>query len=301
MRQSRAVLLAVCFTAAASAAAAQTRVVLLGTGTPNPDPARAGPAAAVVVGGSAYLVDAGAGVVRRAEAAHLRGIAELAEPNLRRVFLTHLHSDHTVGLPDLLLTPWVLERTVPLEVYGPRGTRAMLAHLTAAWVEDRRVRLDGLQPQNGTGQRVEAHDIEPGVVFRDSNVTVTAFRVSHGGFGDQALGYKFQTSDKSIVFSGDTRPSEAVVEACGGCDVLVHEVYSTAGFAGRPAAWQRYHAIMHTSSAELGALAARARPRVLVLTHLLLWGTTPEALVEEVRRGGFAGRIVAASDLEVIE
>src|SRR5204863_7453244 len=126
-------------------------VVLLGTGTPNADPDRSGPAVAIVVRGSVYLVDAGPGVVRRAEEARRRGVAALTQPNLKMVFLTHLHSDHTVGLPDLIFTPWVLDRTAPLEVFGPHGTRAMIAHLTAAFVEDVRVRLDGVQPQNKTG------------------------------------------------------------------------------------------------------------------------------------------------------
>ena len=118
MRQTAAALLLLGLTTAPLAA--QTKVVLLGTGTPNPDPERSGPSVAVVVNGAAYLVDAGPGVVRRAEAARERGVTELAQPNLKIVFLTHLHSDHTLGLPDLMLTPWVLERTAPLEVYGPR-------------------------------------------------------------------------------------------------------------------------------------------------------------------------------------
>ena len=127
-----------------------THLVLLGTGTPNADPDRSGPAVAVVVNGTAYLVDAGPGVVRRAAAAARRGISALAAPRLDRVFLTHLHSDHTVGLPDLLLTPWVLERERPLEVFGPRGTAEMTRHLVAAYDADIRRRIDGLQPQNPT-------------------------------------------------------------------------------------------------------------------------------------------------------
>jgi ribonuclease BN (tRNA processing enzyme) len=299
MRQSRPSALLVVLAAACTAPlAAQTRVVLLGTGSPNADPDRSGPAVAVVVNGSAYLVDAGPGVVRRAEAARRRGVAALAQPNLKIVFLTHLHSDHTLGLPDLIFTPWVLERTAPLEVYGPRGTRAMTAHLTAAYLEDQRVRLDGWQPQNRTGQQVHAHEVRPGEVFRDSNVTVTAFAVSHGSW-PEAYGYRFRTADRTIVISGDTRPSDAVVDACSGCDVLVHEVYATAGFAGRQSEWKRYHRYFHTSSTELAGLATRARPGLLVLYHQLLWGTTPEALIAEIRRAGYPGRVVSANDLDV--
>ena len=274
------------------------RVVLLGTGTPNADPDRSGPAVAVVINESAYLVDAGPGVVRRAAAAARNGIAALSAEKLTRVFITHLHSDHTVGLPDLLLTPWVLGRETPLDVYGPPGIDSMMGHLEAAYQEDIHQRIDGLQPQNATGWRATVHLVKPGVVYRDSNVTVTAFAVEHENW-PYAFGYRFASADRVIVISGDTRPTDAVVAACDGCDVLVHEVYSDAGFARRSPDWQRYHEQAHTSASALGALAARARPRLLVLYHLLLWGSTPEELVQEVRAGGFTGRIVAGKDLDV--
>src|SRR5918999_4420656 len=148
------------------AAAPSTRVVVLGTGTPNADPDRSGPGVAVVRGGDAYLVDAGPGVVRRAAAAHRGGVAALAADRLRVVFLTHLHSDHTLGLPDLILSPWVLERTEPLEVYGPPGTREMVDHLLAAYRADVRNRIDGLEPANETGWKVNVHEVSPGVVLR---------------------------------------------------------------------------------------------------------------------------------------
>ena len=98
----------------ASSAQQKTQIVMLGTGNPNPDPERSGPATAIVVSGASYLIDCGPGIVRRAAAAARRGIAELEASRLSIVFVTHLHSDHTVGLPDLMLTPWVLERRVPL-------------------------------------------------------------------------------------------------------------------------------------------------------------------------------------------
>ncbi len=275
-----------------------TRVVLLGTGTPNPDPERSGPAVAIVVNGSAYLVDAGPGVVRRAEAARRRGVAALAQPNLRIVFLTHLHSDHTLGLPDLLFSPWVLDRAAPLRVFGPRGTVAMVEQIREAWAEDVRIRLDGWQPQNRTGHVATAHDIRPGVVYADSNVRVIAVAVPHGTVRE-AYAYRFETADRVVVISGDTRASEAIVEACGGCDVLVHEAFSDAGFARLPPEWQRYHGHFHTSAAALAELATRARPGLLVLYHQLTWGGVPlDTLLAEVRRG-FAGRVVSGNDLDV--
>ena len=280
------------------AAAQATRVVLLGTGTPNPEPDRSGPSVAVVAGGRVYLVDAGPGVVRRAEAARRAGVAELTQPALATVFLTHLHSDHTLGLPDLMFSPWVLERTAPLEVYGPRGTRAMVDHLARAWAEDVRIRLDGWQPQNRTGHRARAHEVRPGLVYADSNVRVTAFAVPHGSVRE-AFGYRFETADRVIVISGDASFSEAVIEACNGCDVLVHEAYSDSGFTRLPPEWQRYHGYFHTSATDLARLATRARPGLLVLYHTLTWGGVPrERIVEEIRRG-YGGRVVLANDLDV--
>ena len=218
--------------------------------------------------------------------------------DLRIAFTTHLHSDHTVGLADLILTPWTLERTAPLELYGPPGIRAMANHVLAAYREDIQVRLHGGEPANKTGYKVNAHELKVGVVYRDANVTVTAFRVPHGEWRD-AFGYRFDTSDgRSIVISGDTGPTDAVITACHGCDVLIHEVYSTAGFAKRPVEWQRYHARYHTSSAELAEIATKARPGLLVLTHQLFWGTSEEDLLGEVRKG-YAGRVVSGRDLEV--
>ena len=129
-----------------------TRVVMLGTGTPNADPERSGPAVAIVVGNVAYLVDAGPGIVRRAaQAARDDSIPALAAPRLRRVFITHLHSDHTTGLPDLIFSPWVLGRAEPLEVFGPRGTKQMVDLLEQAYSEDVQIRLNGGEPSNKAG------------------------------------------------------------------------------------------------------------------------------------------------------
>ena len=201
-----------------------------------------------------------------------------------------------MGYADLILTPWVLEREDPLEVYGPPGTKAMTEHILAAYDEDIQIRLHGSQPQNATGIQVEVHEIEPGVIYRDDNVTVTAFAVRHGAW-DHAFGYRFQTADRTIVISGDTTPTDAVVEACNGCDVLVHEVYAKAGWDRRTPDWQAYHAAAHTSGVELGELAARAKPELLVLYHQLMWGATEEELLAEIRQS-FTGNVAFANDLE---
>ena len=273
--------------------------MVLGTGTPNPDPERSGPALAVVTGGRSYLVDAGPGIVRRArEAARDDSIVALAQPNLRIVFITHLHSDHTLGLPDLIFSPWVSDRVVPLEVYGPPGIKAMVDHLEAAYAEDVRVRTEGGQPHNANGYKVNVHEIQPGVVYRDSLVTVTAFVVPHGSW-TYAFGYRFDAKDRSIVISGDTGPSDAVANACHGCDVMVHEVYSAVGFAKIPPAWQRYHSRFHTSTYQVGDEATKSAPKLVVLVHqLYMGGTTDADLVAEVQTR-FSGRVISAKDLGV--
>ena len=287
----------VCAALANEPAPSPTRLVLLGTGTPNADPERSGPSVAVVAGGTPYIVDFGPGVVRRAAAAHRKGVEALAVKNLRLAFVTHLHSDHTTGYPDLIFSPWTLERDVPLQVYGPPGIEAMTRHIVAAYREDVHVRLEGLEPANSTGYRVRARDVRPGVIYRDPNVTVTAFAVRHGSWR-HAYGYRFEAKDRTIVISGDAAPSESIVEACRGCDVLLHEVYAEAGFRTRPPEWQRYHAAFHTSSRELGALASRARPKLLVLYHQLLWGTSPADVLKEIAQV-YAGAVAYGSDLDV--
>jgi ribonuclease BN (tRNA processing enzyme) len=278
-------------------AASRTQLVLLGTGTPNADPERFGPAVAIVVDDVPYLVDFGPGVVRRAAAAFARGIKGLDPKLLRTAFVTHLHSDHTAGYPDLIFTPAVLGRDAPLQVYGPRGIRTMTDHVMKAWAEDVDVRLHDLEPAKPAGYEVRAHEVKPGLVYKDDRVTVRAFAVPHGAW-KRSYAYRFDTPDRSIVVSGDSGPSDALVAACNGCDILVHEVYSTAGFATRPLEWQRYHRVYHTSSAELAALGRKARPGLLVLYHQLFWGSTDEALVAEVAQG-YQGKVVSGRDLDV--
>jgi ribonuclease BN (tRNA processing enzyme) len=269
----------------------RSHVILLGTGTPNADPARSGPAVAIVVDSNTYIVDAGPGIVRRAAA------AKIPMTSLRIAFLTHLHSDHTVGLPDLMLSPWVLGRTIPLAVYGPPGTTAMVDHLEAAYAQDIDIRLHGGEPSNKTGYGGKGHDVPAGVVYRDSLVTVTAFEVAHGKW-PHAYGYRFQTPDRIIVISGDTAPSDAVARACDGCDVLVHEVISSESLEGRTPEWQAYHRAYHTPGYDLGDIATRARPKLLVLYHQLPSGIADTALLREVHTR-YKGVVVSGKDLGV--
>lgn len=292
------VLAVISFATQSLPSSSRLQIVLLGTGTPNADPERFGPATAIVVNDTPYLVDFGSGVVRRAAAAFQKGIRGLAVSRLRTAFVTHLHSDHTTGFADLILTPWVLERQEPLQVFGPPGLRKMTQHLLSAYKEDIELRLNGGEPSNKTGWRVIAREIKPGAIYQDENVTVKAFSVKHGKWS-QAFGYRFDAGDRSIVISGDCAPSNSVVENCNGCDVLIHEVYSQAGFRKRPPEWQRYHAAYHTSTAELAKIASRAKPGLLILHHQLFWGSTDSDLLNEISEAGYSGRVVSGRDLDI--
>jgi ribonuclease BN (tRNA processing enzyme) len=273
-----------------------SKIVLLGTGTPNADPARSGPSVAVVVNQTAFIVDAGPGVVRRAAAAYEAGVAGLDVPRLRRLFVTHLHSDHTAGYPDFILTPWVLGRDERLTVYGPPGIQPMTAHLLAAYQEDIRERLDGLEPANSTGYLVQVTEIEAGTIYQDLNVSVEAFPVNHGSW--PAFSYKFHTPDRTIAISGDTAPAECCLEAYRGCDVLIHEVYSSKGLKGCSPAWRRYHAAVHTSSRQLADIASTVQPGLLILYHQLFHGVSEAQLLQEVLER-YDGTVVSGKDLEV--
>jgi ribonuclease Z len=276
----------------AAAFAQDTRVILLGTGTPNPEPEHSGPAVAIVTGQNVYLVDCGPGVVRRAAQAGI-----LME-QLTRVFITHLHSDHTTGLPDLIFTPAVTGRKDPLEVYGPPGIAAMTNHVLKAWKEDMDIRLHGLEPAVKQAYVVHAHEVRPGVICRDGAVRVSAIPVIHGAW-KYAYGYRFEAGGKVIVISGDTTYSTALLEAAKDCDILIHEFYSQKGWEARTADWQRYHAAYHTSAVDLGKLAAAAKPKKLVLYHELPMGQPPEQVIGEIREH-FSGEVIYGKDLDVI-
>ena len=273
----------------------KTQIILLGTGTPYPDPNASGPATAVVVGKRVFLFDAGAGVMRRMNAARL----PISGPEA--VFITHLHSDHTLGYADLILTSWIMRRFSPLPAYGPHGLRSMTAHLLAAYKQDIHIRTYGLEREVRGGYRVKVHEIKSGVVYERDGVRITAIPVPHGSW-KEAYAYRVDTPDRSIVISGDTRPSEALVRASRGVDVLVHEVYSPLHIVAenRPGGkyWPRYMREFHTSDVELGALASRAQPKLLILTHIIRSGSSDDDLLAGVRAGGFTGPVRVGKDLD---
>lgn len=288
----------------------EMKIVMLGTGTPNPIPERSGPCIAVIIGDSSYLVDAGPGLVRRAEMANRLGVEALEASQLKRLFLTHLHSDHTAGLPDVMLTSWVLERSEPLEVYGPKGTKSMCDHLLKAFELDIDARMNGLEQAIPEGIVVKAKDHPgEGLIYKDDKVKVEAFLVDHQPF--EAYGYKFITDNKTIVISGDTIPSENLIKHAKGCDILVHEVYSAQGVKRRTPKWYKYHTSVHTSSIELGEIAKEVQPGKLVLYHQLFMNLPDEdgtqlteherelQMIREIKEN-YNGEVISAKDLDII-
>jgi ribonuclease Z len=281
---------------------ASTQLVILGSGTPNPNPERGGSAYAVIVDNTPYLVDFGPGAIRSFAALMPAWGGDMKEMDVTKIehaFLTHIHSDHTTGLSDLLLTPWIMGRENKLNLYGPKGLEKMAGSLLDAYADDIDYRVNGTQPSNGTGYQFNFTELADGVIFQDRNLKVEAFKVNHGDFED-AYGFRFTSKDKVIVFSGDTGPSKSLERYAKDADILVHEVYSNAGFLKKTKDWQIYHKGHHTSTYEVGEIASRAKPKILVLSHILFWGADEQDILEETRTT-FSGNIRIAEDLMVIK
>ncbi len=273
----------------ATAAAREIRVSLLGTGAPSPGMQRFGPSTLVEAGGHKLLFDAGRGALQR-----------LAQLNIHwqdvdGVFLTHLHSDHVVGFPDLWLTGWLVRpgRQRPLQVWGPAGTRQMMAHLEQAYAFDIRVRQsDDHAAPAGVALRVA--DIAEGVVFEQDGVKVTAFAVDHGPV-KPAFGYRVDYAGRSVVLSGDTRLSPNLIRHAQGVDLLVHEVVAPRIFHG-PASVIAHH----TTPAQAGEVFAKTRPRLAVYSHIVPPTAAAQDLIPPTRKF-WPGRVVVGEDLMVID
>ncbi|MCH8170864.1 MAG: MBL fold metallo-hydrolase [Bacteroidetes bacterium] len=273
----------------------ETKLILLGTGTPYPSPTASGPAAVVVYKKRVFLFDAGTGVMRRMNA------AKLPINGPEATFITHLHSDHTLGYSDLILTSWIMRRVKPLQIYGPRGLQRMTDLMFDSFSEDIDLRIEGLEKELPEAYKVNVHEIKPGVVYDSAGIKITAFPVLHGNW-KEAYGFRIDTPDRSIVISGDTRPCKALIEASKNVDILVHEVYSEKHLAPekRPGGefWPQYCREYHTSDVELGEIAKVVKPKLLVLTHIIRMGATDEELIEGIRKGGYKGKVVIGKDLD---
>jgi ribonuclease BN (tRNA processing enzyme) len=292
-----------------------TLVITLGTaGGPRPRADRAQSANLLIAGGEPYLVDAGENVVRRL------GQAGVDFARVGHLFLTHGHSDHSMGLPALIATQWEFQRREPLEIYGPPGTAELVAGALAFLSANERIRATEGNP-GSIARQVKVADVSPGLVYRDRNVTVTAVEnthfhfppgsPAHGRFG--SFSYRFETADRVVVFTGDSGPSAALAELAKDADVLVTEASSAEGLLAlyrrngswqrkspaEQADWLRHQREEHLSPADIGALAARAGVKKIVLTHLTPTDGGDAAYrhwVREVRKA-FSGKVALAADL----
>ena len=280
-----------------------TKLIILGSGTPNPDPERYGSGYAIVVNDSAYIIDFGPGIVRRISAMSPTWGGDFPSMELQKIniaFLTHIHSDHSAALADLILTPWIMGRDEPLKLYGPPGLKSMSENITEAYIDDINYRLYGTQPANKLGFTTKVTEIsKDGIIYKDDNVEVTAFKNSHGDF-ENSFGFLFITKDKKILLSGDTGISENLKKYGTNLDILVHEVFSSETFVNKTKEWQIYHQSHHTSSIDLGIIADELKPKKLVLSHILYWGATDESLLNDIRQN-FDGPTLIAKDLMIID
>lgn len=241
-------------------------VTLLGTGAPPPLADRFGPATLVQAGGQALVFDAGRGSAIRLWQAGVAGSA------LTATFLTHLHSDHVVGLPDLWLTGWTRGphggRTAPFRLVGPPGTMALAENLERAFAADIGYRVTQGLPPAAARIAVEEFDRE-GVVHDVDGLRVTVFRVDHGRAVDQAFGYRIDYRGRSVVISGDARPSESVLRFAAGADLVIHEVAFASAEAEAAVAGVALILDTHTRPREAGRIFAATRPTMAVYSHIV--------------------------------
>lgn len=269
------------------------RVTLLGTGCPQATPRRMGPASLVRSDGLTLLVDCGSGVTQRLVEAGSSSAAVDA------LFLTHMHTDHVIDLYQLIITSWHQGRTVPHRLFVPRGMKPFVDSLMALWAEERAQRIAYEQRPSTAAFDLEVTEIEAGVIFDERGVRVSAFLVDHGPV-EPAFGLTFEHRGRRTVFSGDTTVCEAVVSAAEGADLLVHEVFVHGAMTARPgvrtSAGLEAVAAYHTLSSDVGKLAARARPKLLVLNHIVPVDADRAALLAEVARD-FQGPTIIGEDL----
>lgn len=290
--------------AALPAASEEMRVTLLGTGSPVPNPDRYSQSTLVEAGSQKLLFDFGRGAPIR--------LTQLAIPlgEITAGFITHMHSDHVAGLPDVWLTGWIATpfglREAPLLVYGPKGTEAMTANLTEAFSEDIRIRQadEHLLPE---GIAFDAHDIEAGVVYEKDGVTVTAFDVEHGALIKPSYGYKIEYGGKTVVISGDTTYDAQVIAAGKGADLLIHEVAWV-----DPRMVEQFPSFKevlahHTTPEEAGRVFTEAAPDLAVYAHIVSRGVRGSsqqeilAEMERLTRETYDGPLVMGEDLMAFE
>lgn len=291
-----------------------TKVVMLGTGNPLPYPHRNGPSIAVVVNEIPYIFDAGEGVwgamgreMPYFGQSRVKGFT-LRKNKATRLFITHLHTDHTLGVPALLLAPWSLGRTEPVHVYGPEGTLELVEGILSAYRRDIDYRVYSPTQKNDTGWRAKAHEIsKEGLVYEDANVKVYAYKACHG-LWPFPISYRVETPDRIIAISGDTTADcDGIRQASKGADILLIEGITDAGPARGKDVWPQnktipvpqQKAIMHSSSKEIVALAQENKPRLLVTYHEQNYTENPNQMEEEIRKFGWKGEYVSSRDGDI--
>jgi len=285
------IILLSCFTAYSQI----IKVTLLGTGCPAPVMNRFGPSIMVEAGDRKFIFDAGRGVIQR-----LAQI-KVQYKEIQGVFLTHLHSDHVVGLPDLWLTGWLNgRRDRPLQVWGPKGTKKMMSNLREAFEEDIKFRLyeDRASPD---GVAIEAKDIAEGIVYEESGIKVTAFEVDHGPT-KPAFGYRIDYRGRSVVLSGDTRYSENLIKYAKGADLLIHEVVSLKSLKERERGeeWEKMIISHHTTPEQAGEIFSKVKPRLAIYSHIVLPSAIEQDIIPPTRKI-YSGLVELGEDLMVIE
>ena len=270
---------------------ASMELILLGTGYPYPSAERAGPSCAVAVGGRVFIVDAGRGVVMRLAA------AGVPWSSIHSVFITHLHSDHIDGLPDLFHSTWQFGSGEPFNLYGPKGIRKVADGILQFYESDIHIRRDLTEKIPGEGAAINPHVLEEGVACNLSAlVRITAFAVNHHPV-EPAFGFRFDAGLGSIVITGDMRPNPNLDRFAKDADILVHEAYVNGNAASRGDGshpWTIYD--YHSSAAEAGQAAEKANAKILVLTHLIP-GNAPERYFLDEAKKAFRGKVIVGRDL----
>jgi ribonuclease BN (tRNA processing enzyme) len=298
-------------TGSGAAPSSGVRLITLGTTAgPLPRKDRAQFSNALIVNGTPYLIDAGDGVARRLVQ------AGIDFTKIGRVFITHNHGDHTMGIPNLISVQWQYTRREPVIFYGPPGTEETVRAAVAFANVDATIRLSETQV-TPIEKIVEAHNVGTGQIYRDSNITVTTVENTHFQFkeGSPAYGkfksyaYRFQAGDKSIVFTGDTGPSQAVTNLAKDADILVSEALSldeikarleTAGqWQDERKGWYKHMNDEHMTPDDVGKMAAAAGVRMLVMSHLSASGKDNDDYARFVTAASkfYSGRVVVAKDL----